>query len=243
LGGSIIGNYQTLRDGLNDLVRTPRLLAASMTQLFALPADLSNAAARDFRNAFGSLFDAAALIDDADFTVSIMPPIGGGLVMFGQGDASSLTLATPAREQLNGLNVATDQLMESLAVASWVEAIARGELGSTDEAALLRAQGTAQMTRLMRRASAQGLAGSLPERAWHDAMQALLAAFLGDMQTRGRQGRRLSSYTPQGFEPVWLISYKLYGTVDFAEEILTLNASITHPLLVQPGVALRVVKR
>jgi prophage DNA circulation protein len=240
---TIIGNYQALRDGLETLVRTPRLLAASIAQLYALPFDLSNAAARDLRNAFGSLFDAKALLTNTDFNVIIQPPPGGGLVMYGEGDASTLALPTPAREQLARLNLATDQFMESMAVSSWVQASSQADAGSYDETLALRAQAYAQITRLLTQASRQRAPMSLPQTAWHNAMLAMLSAYLADAQARGREGARLTTYTPQGWEPIWLVSYKLYGTVQFADEIKTLNAHITHPLLVPPGRALRVIKR
>ena len=53
---AVIGNYQALRDGLNTLVRQPRLLADSLRNLFTLPSDLSAAGARDFMAAFEGLF-------------------------------------------------------------------------------------------------------------------------------------------------------------------------------------------
>jgi hypothetical protein len=75
---------------------------------------------------------------------------------------------------------------------------------------------------------------------WHDAMLGLLVASLADIQGRSRDLARLTTYTPSSWMPVWLVSYKLYGTASYADEILALNPSITHPLLLQPGVALQV---
>jgi prophage DNA circulation protein len=269
---TVIGAYQQLRNGLNDLIRTPRRLAAALRQLFDLPEDLSAAAARDYRRALRQLFDARALVRRPGFTVSIVPPVGGGLVMYGQGDASVLALATPARMRLATLTVAMDQLTESLAVAAWVRVIARAPLASLEDSSAWRAEGMAQITRLLRRASTQELGGGLAaqtvaqlrllgaqrysadaadegnagasrQRAYHDAMQGLLAGFLADVQVRSRQALRTTRYTPQGWEPVWLVSYKLYGTSQYADEILRLNAQITHPLLCPPGQAIVVIQR
>ena len=109
---AIIGNYQALRRGLNDLVRTPRILADQIATLFELPADLDAAAARDFRNAFLWVFDLDKRLSQADFEQSIMPPVGQGLVMFGTG--SLVPESSPTRQRVNQLTDASDQLFETL---------------------------------------------------------------------------------------------------------------------------------
>lgn len=239
---TMIGNYQALRDGLNDLVRTPRLLAAALTQLFALPGDLSAAAARDFKAAFEGLFDMGSKVDQTDFTVSVMPAVGAGLVMYGAGNATALDLATPARAQLQALNTASDQLIESLAVAGWVQAVAAMDLTSYDEALALRATLAAQCTRLLLRASNSPASEGLPASAWHDAMLGLLTAGLRDIQARSRNMARMESFTPEAWMPVWAVSYRIFGTAAYADEILAMNPHITHPLLVPPGKALRIMR-
>lgn len=239
---TMIGNYQALRDGLNDLVRTPRLLAAALTQLFALPGDLSAAAARDFKAAFEGLFDMSSKVDQTDFTVSVMPAVGAGLVMYGAGNATVLDLATPARAKLEALNTASDQLIESLAVSGWVQAVAAMDLTSYDEALALRATLAAQCTRLLLRASNAPASEGLPDSAWHDAMLALLTAGLRDIQARSRNMARMESFTPGAWMPVWAVSYRIFGTAAYADEILALNPHITHPLLVPPGKALRIMR-
>lgn len=239
---TIIGNYQALRDGLNDLVRTPRLLADALATLFALPSDLSAAAARDFMAAFEGLFDMSSKVDKTDFSVSIMPAVGAGLVMYGAGNADVLGLATPARAQLSALNTASDQLIETLAVAGWVQAVAVVELSSYDDALALRAKVNDQCTRLLLRASSAVASDALPASAWHDATLGLMTAGLRDIQERSRDMARLASFTPQAWMPVWAVSYRLFGTAAYADEILAMNPHITHPLLVPPGKALRIMR-
>ena len=78
--------------------------------------------------------------------------------------------------------------------------------------------------------------------AWHDAMLALLAAGLRDLQERSRDMARLDTWTPQAWMPVWAVSYRLYGTAAYADEILAMNPHIEHPLLVPPGKALRIAR-
>lgn len=235
----ITAQYGALRDGLNELVRTPRLLADGVVNLLNLPAELANAAARDFKTAMQGLFDVGLRLNAADFEVAV-PAVGAGLAMFGTGNADSLALTSPARAALAELTGASDQLLETVAVASWVQAVAHMELDNYDEALALRTQVTAQCTRLLTLASEREAGSATP--AWHDAVLALLTASLGDVQGRSAGLTRLSSYTPSGWMPVWVISYELYGTADYADEILALNPSITRPLLVPPGIALRVAQ-
>ena len=237
-----IGNYQALRDGLTTLVRQPRLLADAVATLFTLPSDISTAAARDFAAAFESLFDVSKRVTKKDFEVSLVPAVGAGLVMYGTGNADTLSLATPARLQLAALCDTSDQLIESLAVAGWAQAISTAELTSYDDALALRSKLNDQCTRLLLRASTALASDSLPDSAWHDAMLGLMGAALADIRDRSRDLARFTTYTPDGWMPVWLVSYKLFGTADYADEILAMNPHITHPLLVPPGKALRIMR-
>jgi prophage DNA circulation protein len=74
-------------------------------------------------------------------------------------------------------------------------------------------------------------------------LQGLHSAALADLVARSRGLSGLASYTPQAYEPVWSISYKLFGTAHYADEILALNPQIRHPLLCPPGQPLRIVRR
>jgi prophage DNA circulation protein len=237
-----IGNYQALRDGLSTLVRQPRLLGNAMANLFALPTDLSAAAARDFAAAFAGLFDMGAKVARRDFETTVVPPVGAGLVMYGTGSSAGLGLDTPARKQLAALNDTSDQLVESLALAGWVQAVEAADLTSYDDALALRSKAHGQAMRLMLRSSNQAASEGLPASSWHDEMMAMLSASLADIRDRSRDLARLTSYTPDAWEPVWLVSYKLFGTALYADEILAMNPHITHPLLVPPGQPLRVMR-
>lgn len=237
-----IGNYQSVRDGLSSLVRQPRLLGNAVANLFSLPTDISSAAARDFAASFEGLFDMGKRVSKKDFEVSVMPAVGAGLVMYGTGSSTGLGLDTPARRQLAVLNDASDQLVESLALAGWVQAIAAADLTSYDDALALRGKVNDQATRLLLRASTQAASDTLPTSSWHDATMAMLSASLADIRDRSRDLARLTTYTPDGWMPVWLVSYKLFGTVAYADEILDMNPHITHPLLVPPGKPLRVMR-
>jgi prophage DNA circulation protein len=52
----------------------------------------------------------------------------------------------------------------------------------------------------------------------------------------------LTTYTPESWQPVWYVSYRLFGTIAWADEIMAMNPHIRHPLLVPPGKALRIVR-
>lgn len=236
----LIGNYAALRTGLNDLVRTPRVLADQVATLFELPAELSAAGARDFQAAFAWVFDLGQRIRQTDIEQLIMPPVGEGLVMYGAG--TLVPANGPTRTQLQQLVDGSDQLVESLATAAYVEATARIDLANYDDAMAQRQRINGQCRRLMERASAAPAPGARPATAWHDAMLALQTAALRDLQARSRELVRLTSYTPQAWTPVWQISFELFGTAAHADEILAMNPHIRNPLLVPPGRALRIVR-
>ena len=61
-------------------------------------------------------------------------------------------------------------------------------------------------------------------------------------RARSRDLVRLTTFTPEAWMPVWVISYRLFGTAEYADDILAMNPHITHPLLVPPGRALRVAR-
>ena len=248
---ALSGNYQDLRGKLGDLARTPQLLAASIGALFTIPGEISQATAREFRSAFAWGFDLRARLVQTDFETLLVPApassghagVGdAGLVLFGTGDARALGSASTARGQLDRLLATSDQLFETLAVSAYVQAGAAVELQGYDEAMAMRQAVNAQCTRLLLAASSAAAPAGLTSTSWHDALQALHTAALADLQARSRELVRLTSYTPQGWEPVWVVSYKLFGSADYADEILAMNPHIRHPLLCPPGKPLRIVR-
>lgn len=237
---AMIANYQQVRDGLNDLVRTPRLLAAQVSLLFELPGDIDSALSRDFQTAFSGLFDMGSKVPNTDFETVFLPAVGEGLPMYGTGVATPLADSSPARTSLAALNAATDQLFESLATAAYVQASASYDLAGYDEAMQIRTAVADQCKRLLLNASGRPAPASLPSSAWHESVASMLGAALADLQARSSGLVRLTTYTPQGWQPVWYVSYRLFGTADYADEILALNPHIENPLLVPPGRPLRV---
>lgn len=237
----LIANYQQLRGQLTQLVATPRRLADQVATLFELPQEMGNAAARDFQDAFAWVFDVQQRIRAVDFEVSIVPAVGAGLVMFGTGKLDAVTSDSAARSTLAALTVGNDLLFESLATAGYVQATAAVDLANHDEALAMRKLISDQAMRLLAVDSEAAPAAELPASSWHDAMLALQTAALADLQARSQDLVRLTSYTPEAWQPVHYISYRLFGTAAYADEIMAMNPHITHPLLVPPGVALRIV--
>jgi prophage DNA circulation protein len=94
----------------------------------------------------------------------------------------------------------------------------------------------------LRSASSSAASAASAESAWHDLVLAMITAGLHDMTARGQQRSRLSAYTPQVCMSVWQLSYVLYGTAEWADEILANNPHIVHPLLVPAGKPVRVVQ-
>lgn len=237
----ITGAYQTLADGLDDLVRTPRLLADSVVTLFALPADLENAAARKLQNAFSWAFTLSSRLDRKPFEVT-RSAAPGVLAMYGTGKAEAGPAGSVGQTQARELAATTDRLIQSLAIASYIEASAAAELASYDDAMAMRNEVQTQMTSLLVAASAAAAPTELPTMHWQAAMQRMHAAALGDLAARSRDLVRLTTYTPETWQPVWYVSYKLYGTAAYADEIQAMNPHIRHPMLVPPGRPLRIVR-
>lgn len=245
---ALIGGYQQLRSSLGTLVSTPGQLAAAIADMMALPSDLSRSLARDFQSAFGWAFDLDKKLTRNDFESTVVPApssngqAGPGLVIYGAGNSAALATVSPARVQLNQLTAASDQLFETLAISGYVQAVASVDLDGYDEALRLRRAINDQCTRLLLEASSAAAPGALTSSSWHSAMQALHSTALGDLQARSRDLVRLTTYTPQGWEPVWFISFKLFGTADYADEIMAMNPHVRHPLLAPPGRALRIAR-
>lgn len=234
-------SYRAALAGLDALTAGPRQVADAVLRLMALPQDLGNAAARDFQGAFAWAFDLPAKLQRTAFESRIVPA-PPGLVMYGSGTLAARA-ATPAQAQATDLAAASDRLFASLALAGWAEAAAEVEIANYDEALELRGTFDGTMRRLLQEASAAAAPAEQPAESWHDAMVALHTAGLADLQERSRALVRLTTYLPEGWQSVWYVSYRLFGTLAYADEILLMNPHIEHPMLVPPGVALRVMAR
>lgn len=238
---TVLGNYQVLVTGINDLVAAPRLLADAVLNLFTLPSDLTQGAANELSGAFAWAFNMGERLPRKPFEAVVMPAPGAGLVMYGTGRLDAAP-ASPHQAAAAALAAASDRLFETAATAAWAQVAARTELGNYDQAMAMRQAVHAQCMRLLRAASAAGPDQEMPASSWHAAVQALHTAVLADLQARSSDLVRLTSYTPESWQPAIYVSYRLHGTAAYAQEILDMNPHVTHPLLVPPGIPLRIVK-
>ena len=236
---SQIASMQALRGGLESLVAKPRQLAANIATLFELPSEMTTATARAFQSAFAWAFDLGAAVPLRAFEVST---ISAGLAMYGAGQGAPLQVATSAKRQQAALQTASDGLLQTLATAAWIEAAAQAELANYDEALALRATVHTQCLRLAQTASTEAPTSAQPTTHLPEAIAAMHTAALADLQARSRDLVRLSTYTPGVWEPALVISHRLFGTAQWADEILAMNPHIEHPLLAPPGRELRIIR-
>lgn len=234
-----IASMQALRSGLEGLVATPRQLAANIATLFELPSEMSTATARAFQSAFAWAFDLGAAVPVPRFAVGT---VSAGLAMYGLGQGAALQVATTATKQQATLQAASDGLLQTLATAAWIEATAQAELANYDEALALRAAIHTQCLRLMQAASTEAATEAQPTTNLPQAIAAMHTAALADLQARSRDLVRLSTYTPGQWEPAIVISHRLFGTAQWADEIMAMNPHIEHPLLAPPGQELRIIR-
>ena len=77
----------------------------------------------------------------------------------------------------------------------------------------------------------------------HDALNALYTSALSHLHAESFDLARLVTYTPMSDDNIWSISYQLYGTPEFADEVWSMNNHVTNPMLVPAGQVLRVIDR
>lgn len=223
--------YHSTAAQLTDLARNPAQLAQHFMAFFALPEDLDSGTAKSVYSGLQTLFNAGVDIAETPLT---------------QSPYQTATRIAQARDMQ-----AASLLVRQGATVAAARALAQVELENYDDALAYRSAMNDQISGLlveMSRLPAPPLATtSVVESTGdttppHEAMQQLQTAVLADLQSRSTELARLTTYTPLTWQPVWYISYRLYGTIQWAEEIRAMNASIRHPLLAAPGVTLRVVR-
>jgi prophage DNA circulation protein len=239
---ALTAGYQGLATNLPTLVSTPADLATRAATLFEVPDGLAQADALRLQTAFAGLFEMRVVAPMPPFEVSSQPAPGTGLVMYGTGTSGAVTINSAARAVLERSLAGIDRLFEVMATAAWVRATAQVELANYEVALAMRAAIHAQCLRLLTSASQLAATPWLAPTSLHDALLALHTAALNDLQSRSLDLARLTSYTPASVMPVWAVSWKLYGTTAWADEIMAMNPHIRHPLLVPAGQALRVVR-
>lgn len=229
--GDLSRLYYSTAAELTDLAYQPEQLGKHFLAFFQLPTDMSSSQANGVYRGMQTLFNAGTAPNDSPLA---------------QSPYATATRAAQARSI-----AAVSTLIRQGATIAAAEAVSQIELDNYDEALSMRQTMNDQITALMDEASRQPPAPVGPAPQAVDAapvlppfetMQRLQTAVLTDLQQRSVDLARLTTYTPQTWQPVWYISYRLYGTMQWADEILAMNPGIEHPLLVAPGQTLRVVR-
>lgn len=154
--------------------------------------------------------------------------------------------ATPSRQAEVDACMALQTLVQQLAWATLIQTAAQMEMGNYDFALGIRGVVHScyeQFVRDLSRAP-QANTGGVVDASSADVYQALAhahASALTHLQQASTRLARLTSHTPQTVDNLWAISYQLYGSPEYAEEIWAMNPHITNPMLVPAGIALRVV--
>jgi len=241
----LVRTYYTMP--LSELAMFPGVFAQRVRDLLRIPTDLETGAAWDVFSAarnFG--IKPTGIVEEAYTNANT----SGQFTPSSSRDQLEAAFAptqspynAPSRQREQRASEALLLLIEILTACMAVRAIAQIELDNYDQALALRLDMSRLLTRLMRSTAAQGNAvattDGLPA---HQALMQLHASLLADLQARSRDLARLTTYTPESWQPAIFISYRLFGTVGWADEILSMNPHIRNPLLVPPGTALRIIK-
>lgn len=138
---------------------------------------------------------------------------------------------TPARQRQRANGAAYADLVQTVAAAELVRAIADAPIASYQDAVALR-DATAEL--LEERIIASADAG---DDASADTFSALLRVMVADVTARGGTLARVYGYTPQRTEPALVIAHRLYGArlaIDRAADLVSRNR-IRHPGFVAGG--------
>ena len=239
---TVAGAFQSARAGLSSLLAKPAALAGGIRELFELPSQLTAGARAALRDAYFSVVGLGRSTARPSWAKVVQPGIGR-LAVYGVGAAQLPIAATPTRAAMARASIGVDRLFDTLALAAWVEALAGDDMASYDQAVVWRGQLYTTVQEVLTLASTSPSADALPAQDWHVCVMALLAKGSADLQRRGRDQSRVTQWTPRAWMSIWAISYELYGTAKWADEIWEMNAAaIENPLLVPPGKPLRVAR-
>ena len=139
---------------------------------------------------------------------------------------------------------AVQTLVQRVTYAALICAAAQAEFDNYDVAFNVRRAIHAHGTRLLHKASTEAATATIGDMAngsIHDALLAAHRAGLSHVQAQSIDLARLITFTPTTEESIWSISYQMYGTPEFADEVQAMNSHIINPLLVPAGVSLRLI--
>lgn len=242
-------------DGFDDLVRMGRDASSLLTDTLLIPQDLGahfasllkfdkNYTSDQAANAVANLLPIADLQTPAVLLPDGLPMRDPRLTSLLEYTVSPpySPYATASRVTLADNCAALQTLTHRLAFCALIQAASMASYANYDVALIVRAAINKHGQRLIYEASLEASTLSVGgDRTVHDALMAALTAALTHLHKSSIDLARLTTFTPVDDDSIWSISYQLYGTVDFADEIWTMNQHITNPLLVPAGIELRVI--
>lgn len=149
-------------------------------------------------------------------------------------EADTSPYMTASRRQQAENSAALQALARESIVLAASAVAARTEFESYTHALTVRSELNAAFKDLLASTSSQ---------TSHAALSNVHAAVLTDLTQRSKSYGRISEYTPADSEPLEYISYKLYATTDYVDELYSNNPHIVHPMLVPAGQPLKVISR
>lgn len=250
---SLVSQYITFP--LSELSAIPAVLGGRIADLMRIPQDLSSGQAWNVFAAARNLWKAPSgdSSSSSDGTVAIAPAVADAYktVGFVQNDNQAKLEAafrppsspyqTETRQRQAQALKTLHGFINGLATTMAIRAVAQVELTSYDQALALRTDINQQLTELLH-AAADEPHGGLGMTTTHDAVLQLQTAVLVDLQVRSRDLARLTTYTPQTWQPALYVSYRMFGTAQWADELVAMNPHVRHPLLVPPGKPLRLIR-
>ncbi|WP_233869218.1 DNA circularization protein [Paraburkholderia adhaesiva] len=143
---------------------------------------------------------------------------------------SSLAV-TPTREQQTQAQQAVIDLVRGTAFLESAAAVAAIEFDSYDQSQQIQQQFFDAISDYML---------EIDDDNWYFALKTVRAAVTDDITARGSTLARVRSVTLPQSAPALVVSYRLYGSPDSADDICARNA-VVHPLQVPGGIALEVL--
>ena len=235
-------------DGLlKDMLLAPADLGAHFARLFDVPKNLTPEQAAYATAQLMPVSDSSTFAHAVSLP-ALLPardPNLSDLLQYAVTPAYSPYI-TPSRQAEANACVALQTLVRQLTWVALIQTSAQMEMGNYDVTLGIRGVIHSHYELFVRDLSSapQANTAGVVTADSLDVYQALAQAHacaLTHLQQASTSLARLTSHTPQTVDNLWAISYQLYGSPGYAEEIWAMNPHITNPLLVPAGVALRVV--
>ena len=244
------GDWQRLQRTLGTTALDADALAQQLAAALAVPADLHARLHDDagmqqqWQAAFAWVFNLPSNLPQTEFE-TVRQPVAeaglDGLAMYGAGRADALFADNAMHAELARMTGLMTWFLQCLGAAALVQICAASDWAHVVDARAMRNRLHSLLLELLH--AAHGSHDTADGGDWYAACLRMHSAMLADFAERANLAQQHATITLHACMPVWRLSYDLYGTPEYADEILAANPAIEHPLLVPAGVALRVVRR